>query len=95
MSMYQIEDLVEASVNQLCQVAIDPYQLWNDIHYLYEFQDQFDCSFTHFRVLQELLDCGFMIPLEPCEHPLYIQDKESFNRLVQEDFAYLPGPSGG
>lgn len=95
MSMYQIEDLVEASVNQLCQVAIDPYQLWNDIHYLYEFQDQFDCSFTHFRVLQELLDCGFMIPLEPCEHPLYIQDKESFNRLVQEDFAYLPRPSGG
>ena len=58
MSVYQIEDLVEASVHQLCQTVSDPYRLWNDIHDLYEFQDQFDCSFTHFRVLRELLDCG-------------------------------------
>lgn len=93
MSMYQIEDLVECSVRQLCQVETDSYQLRNDIYYLYEFQNQFDCSFTHFRVLQELLDCGFMIPLNPEDHPC--REQEDFQRLTREDFDYTPGPAGG
>lgn len=95
MSMYQIEDLVECSIRQLCATATDLHQLRSDIHYLYEFQNLFDCSFTHFRVLKELLDCGYILLLEPQQHPLYAAEREKFEKILQSDFDYTPGVSGG
>ena len=83
MSMYQMEDLVECSIRQLCATATDLHQLRSDIHYLYEFQNLFDYSFTHFRVLKELLDCGYILLLEPQQHPLYAAEREKFEKILQ------------
>lgn len=95
MSMYQIEDLVECSIAQLSTEADDPHRRRCDIHYLYEFQNQFDCSFTHFRVLHELLDCGYILLLDPQQHPLYDERREEFEEILRRDFGYTPGASGG
>lgn len=95
MSMYQIEDLVEYSIRQLLSASTDRQQLRSDIHYLYEFQNQFDCSFTNFRLLSGLLDCGYILLLDPQEHPLYATKREEFEQMMQRNFDYTPGPEGG
>lgn len=95
MSVHQIEDLVEISIHQLCSTSTDRQQLRSDIHYLYEFQEQFDCKFTHFRLLSELLDCGFILSLDLRQHPLYASRQEEFANLRQQDFNFTPGADGG
>ena len=95
MSVHQIEDLVETSIYQLCSTSTDRQQLRSDIHYLYEFQNQFDCKFTHFRLLSELLDCGFILSLDLRQHPLYQSRQKEFKEISQQDFDFTPGPNGG
>ncbi|GII60639.1 hypothetical protein Skr01_07240 [Sphaerisporangium krabiense] len=88
MSMHLIEDLVADSIRVLDAHYPDPDPRVRDwVAALYRFQDQYDCSFTHFRVMDALLRRGYAyrFPLE--RHPDYAARREYFDGL--DDFTEL------
>ncbi|MEU8896327.1 hypothetical protein [Nocardia sp. NPDC048505] len=88
MSMHVIEDLVEGSIRVLHAVAPAPDGGVRDrIAVLYDFQDGYDCSFTHFRVMEILLARRFSYRFAVSEHPEYDSRRAFFDGLT--DFTAL------
>ncbi|MDX2823845.1 hypothetical protein PV416_22780 [Streptomyces ipomoeae] len=83
MSDHWVEDLVEHSIRLLdSHHPADDRRVRNWIGVLYRVQDQCDCSFTHFRVMDILLRRGFTFRFPPDEHPDYRERKETFDALT-------------
>src|SRR5690349_5808466 len=70
-SMFELESLVEDSVNTLDGSGIDPWELRSLYATMYEFEGRWDTSFTHLRNLDQLIAArfGYRFPLS--EHPDY------------------------
>ncbi|MGW2912366.1 hypothetical protein ACWC9X_18215 [Streptomyces asoensis] len=82
MSDHLIEDLVADSVRLLDghAGAQDP-RVRDRIAALYGFQDRFDCSFTHFRVIGILLRRGYTYRFPVSRHPDHADRSASFDAL--------------
>ncbi|MEV0356941.1 hypothetical protein AB0H71_12840 [Nocardia sp. NPDC050697] len=85
MSMHLIEDLVEGSVRALHATGEAG---WRD-HFavLYGFQSEYDCKFTHFRLLEILLEHGYTHRFALSEHPDYETIRDTLETI--EEFTVL------
>ena len=88
MSMHEFEDLVEYSVRALAEFPQrDTLDLRSIYWWLYDFQNHWDTGFTHFRVIDALLDVRFVYRFDLAQHPDYDQHREFFDGL--KDFAFI------
>lgn len=71
MSMHEFEDLVQLSVEVLAHQRPTDLDLRSAFATLYQLQAQFDCGFTHFRVMPELVQHRFVYRMTPPQHPRY------------------------
>ena len=85
MGMYEIESLVQESIetiNVSKNENIDKRNLiWNLYHNI---QDNFDCGYTHFRVIDILLKYSFTYQINITEHPDYKEHKKYFKEIEQK-----------
>ncbi|ACZ86764.1 hypothetical protein [Streptosporangium roseum] len=82
MSMHEFEDLVADSIRALDAHYPDPdprVRGW--VVALFRFQGGFDCSFTHFRVMDILLRRGFTYRFPVDQHPDHAGRREYFDGL--------------
>ncbi len=90
MSMYEIEGLVESSIITLDKSknkSLDRKTIiWNLYHNI---QNNFDCSFTNFRVMDILLKTSFTNTIEIKEHPDYDHYKAYFKELTNKNFEFI------
>lgn len=94
MSMWEFEDLTEQAVRLIGQSELQPAAKREFFANLYDQQEQFDCSFTHFRQLRLLKDCGFFLRIETGQHPDYGAHSEVFDGLAvagKSTWLNLPG----
>lgn len=91
MSMHEIEDLVEGSIRVLdAHTSADDDRVRDAFAKLYAFQQEFDCGFTHLRVMDILLRRRFTYRFPREQHPDYAQQREFFDGL--DEFAFLGPP---
>ncbi|MFF6980011.1 hypothetical protein ACFZAV_20225 [Streptomyces sp. NPDC008343] len=84
MSDHWVEDLVEQSIRLLdSRHPVDDRRVRDWIGVLYRVQDQYDCSFTHFRVMDILLRRGFTFRFPRVEHPDYGERGETLDALTE------------
>ncbi|KUF15052.1 hypothetical protein [Streptomyces silvensis] len=84
MSMHEIEDLVADSVRVLdSHAAPDDPRVRGWFAALYDFQSGYDCSFTHFRVLDALMRRGYTYRFPIDEHPDYAARNTYFDALTE------------
>ncbi|MCH5670636.1 hypothetical protein [Streptomyces gilvus] len=94
MSDHRVEDLVEQSIRLVdSRHPADGLRVRDWIGVLFHVQDQYDCSFTHFRVMDILLRRGFTFRFPPVEHPDYGERREAFAALTE--FTALKDVHGG
>ncbi|MFI6980938.1 hypothetical protein ACIBSV_20425 [Embleya sp. NPDC050154] len=80
--MHEIEDLVTDSIRVLdAHHGPDEPRLRDWFAVLYGFQEGFDCSFTHFRVMDILLRRRFSYAFPLDRHPDYPQRQDYFDAL--------------
>lgn len=89
MSMWEVEELVERSVWLIDNSEFSMAQKRNLIWNAYEIQGYFDCSFTHFRVIDILLKYEFIQQYELQDFPLSKEYPEFFKEITQEDFKWI------
>ena len=88
MSMHEFEDLVEESIRILAASDLrDQLDVRSACWWLYDFQNHWDTGFTHFRVMDILLDCHFAYRFALTQHPDYERERAYFDSL--KDFAFL------
>lgn len=88
--MHEIEDLVEWSVRVLdARHPVADRRVRDWIGELYSFQGGYDCSFTHFRVMEILLAREYSFRFGIDEHPDYPERREFFDGL--KEFTALAG----
>lgn len=87
--MWEIEALVESSVRLVDKTEKPAAEKVNLIWNLYQIQGMFDCSFTHFRVMDLLLKNGYTQTINFTEHPDYKSQTSFFDQLLTKNFAYL------
>lgn len=79
-----VEDLVSDSVALLdAQHAEGDERVCGWIAALYRFQDGFDCSFTHFRVMDALVRRGYVVRFPLDRHPDYARRRDYFESLTE------------
>ncbi|MEV0032399.1 hypothetical protein [Nocardia sp. NPDC050793] len=84
MSEHMIEDLVEGSIRALhARAPVGDRCVRDWFSVLYRFQETHDCSFTHFRVMDVLLERGFTYRFALTEHPEYPQRRAFFDGLAE------------
>ena len=91
--MFELESLVEDSVNILHGSGADPWELRSQYATLYEFEGRWDTSFTHLRNLDQLLAARFVYRFPLSEHPDYQAHRDYFDGL--SEFAFLDLGDGG
>lgn len=85
MSMWEIESLIENSINLVGQTEETNEKKIKLIGNLYALQKQFDCSFTNFRVMDVLLKTGYTKTVPYTEYPDYPGNEAFFEELIQKD----------
>lgn len=85
MSMWEIESLIEDSINLVDKTDTTNGEKIKLIGSLYAIQKQFDCSFTNFRVMPVLLQTGYTKTIDYTEHPDYEDNKSYFEELIKKD----------
>lgn len=95
MSMYEIEGLVESSINAIGKTQNTSLDKKTIIWNLYDkVQNNFDCSFTNFRVMNILLETGYTQTIAVQEHPDYKTNQAFFDGLKEKGFtSILKNPS--
>jgi hypothetical protein len=88
--MYELEHLVEESVNLLADSGADPWELRSMYAALYRFEHGWDTSFTHFQHLEQLMAARFAYRARLSEHPDYEAHPEYFDGLSA--FALITPP---
>lgn len=89
MSMWEIEALIEDSIRIVAQTDKSPAKKRALYHSLYTIQGQFDCSFTHFRVMPLLLEAGYAKTMELTKYPSYQAHKAFFENLKTQRFSFI------
>ena len=89
MSMWEVEYLVEEVIKFIGRSDAIASEKRNLIGNAYHIQDQFDCSFTHFRVKALLLENEYIQPYAIKEFPLYNDYIEWFDELINHDFVWI------
>ncbi|PTL79602.1 hypothetical protein [Vitiosangium sp. GDMCC 1.1324] len=88
MSMHEIEDMVEGAVRVLDKrAAADDLAPRSQFARLFQFQEGYDCSFTHFRVMDLLLARHFSYRFAVTEHPDHAARKKFFKGV--KEFTFL------
>jgi hypothetical protein len=87
--MWEIEALIEGAIQLVYKSKKEPLHKRSVIWNLYETQGQFDCSFTHFRVMNILLETGYTKTLSIEEHPLFLENSSYFEALKTKNFEFL------
>ncbi|MFE0426052.1 hypothetical protein [Streptomyces sp. NPDC058953] len=83
MSLHEVEDLVADSVRVLDRhTAPDDPRVRDWFAALYGFQNGYDCSFTHFRVMDTLLRRGYTYRFPVDRHPDYAERTGYFDALT-------------
>lgn len=92
--MHEIEGLVEDSVHVVAKSRMKPALKRDFLYNLYRFQLMFDTGYTHFRVIDTLLELKFTyrIPLE--KHPDYKKNTSYFKGLDVDKTYWLPSEIG-
>jgi len=86
--MHEFEDLVEESVKVLAaSERANQLDLRSMFWRLYDFQNHWDTGFTHFRVMDLLLQFRFVYRFDLKQHPDYEQYRTYFDSLT--DFAFI------
>lgn len=91
MSMHEIEDLVEQSIRAIDKSAMEKSAKRDTYFSLYNFQGQFDCSYTNFRVADILIKNEFTFFFDIESHPDYLINKEYFDSLDKSEMVTLEG----
>ena len=89
MSMYEIEGLVEETILTIDKMDLSLKQKRNFIYNAYELQNQFDCSFTHFRVIEVLKKNEYVQSYKIKEFPIYKKAIDFFNNLPTKEFEFI------
>ncbi|MFK7799121.1 MAG: hypothetical protein AB8E82_16835 [Aureispira sp.] len=89
MSMWEIEALMENTIHLIDKSNAAPNQkrqlIWNTYH----LQGYFDCSFTHFRVMDVLLKHNYVQQYAIDEFPPTKQHPEFFQELSNKQFEWI------
>ncbi len=85
MSMWEIEGLIEYSIRLVDKTERSNEEKIKLIGNLYAIQEQFDCSFTNFRVMPVLLKTGYTKTIDYTEHPDYKGNEAYFESLLEKD----------
>lgn len=85
MSMWEIEALIEDSINLVGETEGTNEEKIKLIGNLYAIQKQFDCSFTNFRVMPVLLKTGYTKTIPYTGYPDYPGNEAFFEELIQKD----------
>lgn len=90
MSMHEIESLVELSVYCLHESKDDLLDRRSLFYNLYQLQQQFDTGFTHFRVMDILIQHRYVYTFPVTAHPAYTQHKSFFDALAaSQQFSFI------
>lgn len=89
MSMYEVEDLIENTIHLIDKTDFSPDKKRNFIWNLYELQGEFDCSFTHFRVMNILKKYNYVQDFKLTEFPIYSEYPEFFDKLKEKSFEWI------
>ncbi|HEY1200466.1 MAG TPA: hypothetical protein VGE79_05775 [Niastella sp.] len=85
MSMWEIEALIENSINLVGKTEETNEKKIKLIGNLYALQKRFDCSFTNFRVMDVLLKTGYTKTIPYTAYPDYPGNEAFFEELIQKD----------
>lgn len=85
MSMHEIESLIETTIRVIDKSSESSSQKRNLIWNAYNLQNNFDCSFTHFRLMDILLNNQFAQTFELKEFPLYKDYSDYFDGLNEKN----------
>lgn len=86
MSMWEIESLIENSINLVGETEETNEKKIKLIGNLYAIQKQYDCSFTNFRVMDVLLKTGYTKTIPYTAYPDYPGNEAFFETLIQKDY---------
>nr|WP_295864548.1 tetratricopeptide repeat protein [uncultured Chitinophaga sp.] len=90
MSMHEIESLVEMSVYCLHESQDDSLDRRSLFYSLYELQSNFDTGFTHFRVMDILVQHRFVYTFPITAHPAYAQHQAFLDNLAAaQKFSFI------
>ncbi|HWS32280.1 MAG TPA: hypothetical protein VN408_06000, partial [Actinoplanes sp.] len=83
MSMHEIEDLVQVSIELLDRDLPPGHERIRDwFTALFGFQFDYDCSYTQHRVEEILVRRGHTLRLPITEHPDYVRRREFFDGIT-------------
>lgn len=82
MSMWEFEALVEEAIKLVDKIDTTNEEKVQLIGNLYAIQEQYDCSFTNFRVMPILLKTGYTKTINYTEHPDYKGNEAYFEELL-------------
>ena len=82
MSMWEFESLVEEAIKLVDKIDTTNEKKVQLIGNLYAIQEQYDCSFTNFRVMPILLKTGYTKTIDYTEHPDYKGNEAYFEELL-------------
>jgi len=89
MSMWEIESLMENTVKLIDKSDSTSNKKRNLIWNTYYLQNQFDCSFTHFRLMDILVENQYVQQYEIDEFPMNTKYPDFFNELPNKNFEWI------
>jgi len=87
--MWEIEALMENTIRLIDKSNFEPSKKRNLIWNTYNLQNQFDCSFTHFRVMDILIKNEYAQQYNIDKFPMTTEYPVFFNELSNKDFAWI------
>lgn len=89
MSMHEIESLMEQTVRMIDASQTAPSEKRNSIWNVYQLQNQFDCSFTHFRLMDVLLKNDYVQLFDVDQFPMAKAYPDFFKALTDVSFEWI------
>jgi len=89
MSMWEIETLMENTIRLIDKSNFTSSKKRNLIWNTYNLQNQFDCSFTHFRLMDVLIKNQYIQQYNVNEFPMSSEYPDFFNKLSNKDFEWI------
>ncbi len=87
--MWEIETLMENTVRLINKSEFKPNEKRNLIWNTYNLQNQFDCSFTHFRLMDILINNEYVQQYEIDDFPMTKVYRDFFFELSNKDFEWI------
>ena len=89
MSMWEIEALMENTIRLIDKSNFNPPQKRNLIWNTYHIQEQFDCSFTHFRLMDVLVNNDYVQQYSINDFPMSSTYPDFFTELPSKKFEWI------